>query len=54
MKPVIIKADKSNTNWKYMAMCKKHGFVLEAQTKKELLTYETKEFCNECNEVGVQ
>jgi hypothetical protein len=52
MKAVIIKAHKSNTDWKYMAVCEEHGFVLEAQTKKELVTVKTQEFCNECNEAG--
>ena len=52
MKPEIIKAHESNTDWKYMAVCTEHGFLVEAQTKKELSTLATKDFCNECYEVG--
>ena len=52
MKPEIIKAHKSNTSWKYMAVCTEHGFLVEAQTRKELLTLATKDFCNECYEVS--
>lgn len=51
MKPQIIKAHKSNTQWNYMALCTEHGFLLEAQTKKELVTLKTKDFCNECFKV---
>jgi len=52
MKPEIIKAHKSNTDWNYMAVCTEHGFLVEAQTRKELLTLATKDFCNECYEVS--
>lgn len=49
MKAVIIKAHETNRDWKYMAVCQEHGFVLESQTKKALLNFDTTYFCDCCS-----
>jgi hypothetical protein len=52
MKTVIVKADKSNKEWKWMAVCPEHGWSIAGQTKKGVQSFETKEFCDGCNEEG--
>lgn len=48
MKPVLIKAEPTNTEWKWMAICEQHSDCIVANVKKELATLQTYEFCNSC------
>jgi hypothetical protein len=44
MKVTIIKADASNKEWNWMAVCEQHLQVITADTRKELTNYTLADF----------
>ena len=48
MKVTIIKADASNKEWNWMAVCEQHLQVVTADTRKELTNYTLADFCTCC------
>lgn len=49
MNVTFVKAEKNNTEWKWMAVCNDHSNVVTANTKKELLAMRTADFCDCCS-----
>jgi hypothetical protein len=52
MNVTIVRAEQSNTSWKWMAVCDKHSNLITAKTKKELSTIKSEDFCSDCNQAG--